>query len=110
MPKLTANQQRWQFIIEDWQQSGLSQSQYCRQHRLNVNRFYSWKNQLKKKLASSQAQEKEQGVFLPVAMESAGATPASLLRIRVRDVEIDVSHQTDPDLLKKAIQWLGGMS
>ncbi|WP_156872460.1 IS66 family insertion sequence element accessory protein TnpA [Ketobacter nezhaii] len=57
MPKLTQNQKRWQSIIEDCQQSGLIQSQYFRQHRINVYRFYSWKNQLKKKLAPSQTEK-----------------------------------------------------
>jgi len=108
MPKLTANQQRWQSIIEDWQQSGLTQSQYCRQHRINVNRFYSWKNQLKNKLAPSR--KAEQGVFLPVVIENPEPETTSLLRIRVREVEIEVNHDTDPTLLQKAVQWLGGCS
>lgn len=108
MSKLTANQQRWQSIIEDWQQSGLTQSLYCRQHGINVNRFYSWKNQLKKKLNPSQAEDK--GVFLPVILEPAEPDTISLLRVRVRGVEIEINHQTDPALLQKAVQWLGGSS
>ena len=108
MSKLTANQQRWQSIIEDWQQSGLSQSQYCRQHRIKVSRFYSWKNVLKRKLA--QPQVEKQGTFLPVAIESTESDTDSFLRIRVRDMEIEVNHQTDPALLQKTIQWLGGIS
>ena len=108
MPQLTKNQQRWQSIIEDWQQSGLSQSQYCRQHRIKVSRFYSWKNQLKKKL--EQSKPEKQGVFLPIVVESAQPDTESLLRIRVHGIDIEVSHQTDPVLLQKAIQWLGGLS
>lgn len=28
--------------IEAWQRSGLSKPQYCQQHRLAINSFYSW--------------------------------------------------------------------
>ena len=30
---------RWKQHIEDWQASGLSQAEYCRQHGLNANTF-----------------------------------------------------------------------
>jgi hypothetical protein len=30
---------RWKNHIEDWQASGLSQAEYCRQHGLNANTF-----------------------------------------------------------------------
>ncbi len=108
MSELTANQKRWQSIIEDWKQSGLTQAEYCRQHRIKVSHFYFWKNQLKKKMKHRQPES--QGVFLPVVLESAPSDTVSLLRIRVGGVEIDVSHQTDPVLLQKTVQWLGGLS
>lgn len=105
MAELTKNQQRWQSIIDDWQQSGLSQSQYCRQHSINVNRFYAWKHLLKTRLMP--ASQEGRGVFLPVMMESVEPNTDPLLLIRVHGVEIEISHQTDPALLQKAVQWLG---
>ncbi len=108
MSKLTASQKHWQSIIEDWQQSDLTQSQYCRQHRIKVTQFYSWKNQLKKKLEQSKTEDT--GVFLPVVLESIEPGSASPLLIRIRGVEIEVSHHTDPVLLQKTLQWLGGLS
>lgn len=37
----------WQSHIEDWSASDLSQSEYCRRHNLNYNRFQKWKHRLK---------------------------------------------------------------
>ncbi|MFV0277121.1 MAG: hypothetical protein ACK5HY_08050 [Parahaliea sp.] len=71
-----------------------------------MNRFYSWKHLLKTRLMH--ASQESRGVFLPVMMENVEPNTDSLLRIRVHGVEIDISHQTDPALLQKAVQWLGG--
>ena len=108
MSKLTANQEHWQSIIEDWRQSGLTQSQYCRQHNIKVAHFYSWKNQLKKKLERPKTEDA--GTFLPVTMESSEPGCASPLLIRVCGVEIEVNHQTDPALLQKTLRLLGGFA
>ena len=40
--------QHWQAHITAWQQSGLSQSAYCRQHHLVISRFGYWQRKLNK--------------------------------------------------------------
>lgn len=108
MSKLTTNQQRWQSIIKDWQQSGLSQAAYCRQHHLSPQRFYAWKHKLKEKL--NQSPQGKAGTFLPVAMNNSESSSETMIRIHCQGVDIEVTHNTDPELLKKAVQWLGGLS
>lgn len=39
-------QKFWAEHIHCWQNSGLTQADYCRQHSLNPNTFYSWVHQL----------------------------------------------------------------
>lgn len=107
MTTLTAKQKHWQSIIEDWRQSGLSQSEYCRQHQIKPQHFYSWKNQLKKKLG--QNDPKKKGKFLPIVWEESSPIAEPTLRVHCQGAEIEVTHQTDPELFKKAIQWLGGL-
>ena len=107
MSKLTANQQHWQSIIKDWQQSSLSQAEYCRQHQLNPQRFYAWKHQLKDKQKPS---PKKAGGFLPVVWDQPESKTERALKIHCQGAEIEITHQTDPDLFKKAVHWLGGLS
>lgn len=113
MSKLTANQQRWQSIIEDWRQSGLSQAEYCRQHQLSPQRFYAWKHQLKlKPIKNKQVPmpHRQSGTFLPITWDHAEPRSESMLRIHCQGAAIEVTHTTDPELFKKAVQWLGGLS
>ena len=37
----------WQQHFTDWQQSGLSQSDYCKQHELTLSSFGYWRQRLK---------------------------------------------------------------
>lgn len=108
MSKLTANQRRWQSIIDDCNQSGLTQAEYCRQHNLNPQQFYAWKHQLKVKQQS--AKNGKTGTFLPVVVEQSTPEFDSILRIQCHGVNIEVTQTTDPELLKRTIQWLGGLS
>ncbi len=109
MTILTSQQEHWQSIIEDWRQSGLSQTEYCRQHHIKAQQFYSWKSRLKKKLAPSEP-EKGKGTFLPVVVDRSNSSTASSLRIHYQGADIEVTHQTDPELFKKTVQWLGGLT
>lgn len=38
--------QRWQHIIEDWQASSKTQSEYCRDNALKLHQLNYWKRQL----------------------------------------------------------------
>ena len=36
----------WENRLKDWNASGLTQSQYCREHGLRVNQFIYWKKRV----------------------------------------------------------------
>jgi hypothetical protein len=38
----------WKHHLEHWQQSGLSQLPYCREHQLKTHRFYFWRQRILK--------------------------------------------------------------
>lgn len=37
-----ASRSEWFSRIEDWQKSGLTQVDYCRQHQFSLSSFYHW--------------------------------------------------------------------
>lgn len=43
----------WQQHITDWQQSGLSQQDYCKQHELTLSSFGYWRKRLKPRKSTS---------------------------------------------------------
>ncbi|MGB0360957.1 MAG: IS66 family insertion sequence element accessory protein TnpA, partial [Endozoicomonas sp.] len=45
-------QELWQQRINDWQQSGLSQTQWYKQHQLNTNQLGYWKRKYAQKSES----------------------------------------------------------
>lgn len=107
MTTLTPKQQHWQSIIDGWRESGLSQVEYCRREGIELKKFYGWKGRLKK---ITEPQPPKTGQFLPLEWQekSQPEHQSSTLKLRCSNVEIEVTHQTDPELLKKTLSWLGG--
>lgn len=56
---------QWRQILEDWQGSGLSVSQFCRNHKVPTSAFYRWKRKL------GQAEDRERASFIQVAWPTA---------------------------------------
>ena len=54
---------RWQKIIEDQKQSGLSVRRYCIERNLNQTSFFYWQKRI-------QPPHQSQGVFLPVQIKN----------------------------------------
>ena len=65
----------WQQHISQWQQSGLSQAKYCKQHGLKVNRFSYHKLKLKTKSAQTSSTS---FIKIPVAQAAVKETQAPL--------------------------------
>ena len=40
------SREKWQSVLEDWQLSGLSASDYCRQKKIPLSSFSTWKVKL----------------------------------------------------------------
>lgn len=98
MKPLTEKQQHWSSIIEAWSRSGLSQAEYCRQHQVDLERFYAWKY----KLAKINQPGQDNAEFLPLTLIEKADTAASI-SLSVGGVEIRYEHDTDPQLLKQLL-------
>ena len=53
---------QWKQIIERWQGSGLSVSQFCRDHTIPTSAFYRWKTKLR------QQESRDPASFIQVAL------------------------------------------
>ncbi len=62
--------QKWQHILKDWQTSGLSVMDFCRQRGISNPSFYTWKKRL---LLHKRTAVKKPNKFVPVVVESSPA-------------------------------------
>jgi len=105
MKTLTEKQQHWSSIIAEWSHSGLSQADYCRQHRLDLNQFYAWKY----KLAKNKHPRTDNTEFLPLTVIHKTDTAPSI-SLSVAGVQIRYDHDTDPELLNQLLRTLRAVS
>jgi hypothetical protein len=92
----------WRHHVEQWQHSGLTQIDYCRQQDVSRDRFGYWK----KRLLSPQAREAATGAgpgFLRLQVASGGARVAVVLNERLR---VEVQPGFDPATLRAVGQAL----
>jgi hypothetical protein len=90
----------WKQQIENWRSSGMPQLAFCQEHDLKPHQFTYWKKRFV---------QTETGItFVPVRIRhqihtsSAAATP-SLRLIVDGDLQIEIRHDFDPQLLCKVI-------
>ena len=77
---------RWKNHIEEWQASGLSQADYCRQHGLNANTFSG-------RLSHHRSQEKPR--------------QPELIPVQVQPVPVAQDAAVSPRWLAELLQCLG---
>ena len=71
-------QQDWIQRLEQWQQSGLSQKDWCQANQIPVHQFSYWKQKLLNKAVDQQARPGSQSQrFIPVQIQP-GAYPSSM--------------------------------
>lgn len=63
---------RWQRIVSEWEQSGLSQAAFCREQGLSIPLFYYWRRRVKELAVGSSGQQTA-FVEVPCTEASAGA-------------------------------------
>ena len=86
----------WQQHIDQWQQSGLSQIEYCRRNRIKKYQWGYWKKRL--------AAPKSPTMLVPVTIPSHSA---GCLRVLVDDrIAIEVPSGFDPATLTKVFACL----
>ncbi len=81
--------QFWTAHIEQWRQSDLSQSAYCRRHDLDRHRFFYWRRRIFK--------PKETISFLPVTLPKAETTGPITTAVRIHTpngfaIELKLQH------------------
>ncbi len=90
----------WKQQIENWQSSGVTQSAFCQKHDLKPHQFTYWKKRFV---------QAETGIrFVPIkfrhpASLSSGVSSTSLRLIVGNDLQIEIQHNFDPQLLRKII-------
>ena len=114
---------KWVKIITEQRASGLSALAYCKREGITSTTFYYWQGQIQRALIQQKAQQ-EQAKTLPVAKpapkESDAAAPkadvqfaalssaapaeaSSSLELRCGPVQMVVSDNTSPELLKRTL-------
>lgn len=92
----------WQYHIEQWQLSDLSQAVYCQQQGLSLASMGYWRTRLKKSQAIADSPEVAVS-FVPVQLTSMNSS----LTLRTQQgLSLDLSAGFDPALLKEVLQVL----
>ena len=91
--------EEWAQIISQCRASGLSNREFCRQNGIPEKTFYYRLRKLREKAADSEI------TLCRVEDENHSGTK-SIVRVKYRGADIEVSHDTDPDALKLALRTL----
>jgi len=97
----------WKQHIESWQETGLTQSEYCRRHNLKHHQLIYWKKRFLKTEADVS--------FVPLKLEDLLDIPgqpagASLCLVINNHFKIEIRHGFDSQLLRQLIFALRGLS
>ncbi|MEJ2726881.1 MAG: hypothetical protein P8175_20055 [Deltaproteobacteria bacterium] len=92
----------WQRRVQEQAQSGMSAAAFCKDHQINLQRFYSWRRRF---MVQSDAQTT--GGFLELVPSS--KVHGSGIRIRLDErLSIELDRGFDPSSLRNAIDVLCG--
>ena len=96
----------WKQQIEQWQQTGLTQAEYCRRNNLKHHQLVYWK----KRYLKTQSDVS----FVPIQLEDlldipAPTDQASLTVVIDNQFKVEVTEGFDPQLLRQLIVALRGL-
>jgi len=96
----------WKQQIEQWQQTGLSQAEYCRRNNLNHHQLVYWKKRYLKTETdvSFAAVQLEDLLDMPAA-----ADQASLTVVIDSPLKVEITEGFNPQLLRQLIIALRGL-
>lgn len=95
---------RWAKIIGEWRESGLSGAEFCRRHGHRSKRFYKWRQRLEE-------EEETEGAagFVAVSFSENSSSHGCGVRVVLNEkVHLELSPGFDADVLRRAVQALGG--
>jgi len=93
---------KWKKHLELWEESGITQTEYCRIHGLSACQFTYWKSQFKKKAAATNS-------LVPIQINpnlfQSKADGTSPLRLNIENgLQIEIENDFDPSLLTALIR------
>ena len=103
--QLTEIRAFWRKQIQDWQESGLPQVEYCRQNNLIPHRFTYWKQKLVKKTTEAPVSLVQVNMKADFNAGPAYTSPLRLVFNSRYHVEIDRGF--DPVTLRQLVYTLG---
>lgn len=90
----------WQKLVKEQAQSSLSVTDFCRDHQINPQRFYLWRQRF-----NSQSPASRTGAFLELVSSSKDG--GSGIRLRMdQGVSIELDCHFDPATLRQVISIL----
>jgi hypothetical protein len=93
---------RWQGLVQEQAQSGMSAAAFCKERQLNLQRFYSWRQRFK-----TESDAKLAGAFLELVPSSKVREAGIRIRLDGR-LSIELDRDFDPFTLRNAIDALCG--
>jgi hypothetical protein len=88
----------WQDLVHAHRRSGLDVTSFCRDHQINRQRFYLWRQRV-------QTQAKEAGAFLELVPSSRSGESGIRLRLDP-SLSIELDRGFDPATLKQVLAAL----
>ena len=101
---LTSTQQFWLGHVEACAAAGVSMKTYAERHGLNLQSFYCWKGQLKKRgLLSPRTSSTDANAMIPVAFVAAPEPRPSARLSLANGITIEVPAGVSPEALGRLI-------
>jgi len=91
----------WEAHVKDWNQSGLTQTEYCRKHRLERSSFNNWKRRLNP--------SKEPALVRWQASVDANAPGQDCIEVRLGRWQVRIPVGIDQGELAKVLTVIGGL-
>ena len=97
--KLEKIRKFWKTHLDNWEESGLNQSEYCRQHNLIYHRFGYWKARFKSRNLPVK--------FVQVASSEPINSSPSFLKLNLpRGCQVEIPDDFSEDTLKRLLTTL----
>lgn len=90
--------QQWAQIIRECQSSGVSNTEYCRQHGISEKTYYYWMRKLQKEAIDSKPQ------LAALENRITEESGKDMLHIRFRVASLDLPSDTDADAIVSLLQ------
>ena len=105
-------QERWSIRLSEWEQSGLSQSKYCRDNNLNLRNFQYWKSKYKKLNHPETPNENSKVKIVQIKNKGIASEQFNLLndsnpiKLIINNIKVELNNHFSEEALKRLIKVL----